>query len=786
MVTQRSEGERWGWARSGYRHGRTGFIGRMEELAMVRAAVDNARVITLTGPGGVGKTRVALQAGQELQAGWFPDGVSVAELSGLRDAEFLPDTVASAVGVPEAAGLEPIDQLIAYFSDKRALLILDTCEHLVDAMAVFADILVGNTADLTLLLTSRQPVALAGEFVLPIGPMPLPDATSDETDNDTLKLFTARARAARPSFALSDDNRAEVLALCRRLEGIPLAIELAAARLRAMPLEQILERLDHRFEILAGARSAQARHQTLRAAIGWSHDLCGPAERELWARLSVFAGGFTQTAVEDVCHGGALDGCDIADLLVALVDRSVVQPLDGPGPQRYRMLDTIREFGAESLKESGDSETYARRHQEFFLRLAVQAGQEWFGDQQMAWGERLAADLDNFRLAMAFATAHPGDEAALRIVNGLAGLWLCKSRLTETRRWIDKALVAEPRPTPEHGLALWHGGYYGMVQFDPSSRELVRRCGEVAELLDDDFLRGRAAAAKAIELAAWGRNVPSAMAAYDHARALLRSNHDVFALVASYAQSAALLAGNGEVSRALAEVELGLRELAHIPHERWRRNRLLIMKVLCLWASGELDAARDLGRTVLRSALEQGETMSVAVTVEYLSWVACGKGEHELSTALLGGAGALWRQVGRLLWGEPGLNGLHKATENDLMHALGAEHFTHLYTYGTTLPVQDLTELAVGSARLPQARAPRAQDSSPLGPLTPREREVAHLIADHLSNREIAERLVISKRTADTHVEHILAKLGFTSRSQIAAVITETAKNSPYDEPISP
>ncbi|WP_329331558.1 hypothetical protein OG866_02205 [Streptomyces sp. NBC_00663] len=456
-----------------------------------------------------------------------------------------------------------------------------------------------------------------------------------------------------------------------------------------MPQEQILERLDLRFEILAGARSVQARHQTLRAAIAWSHDLCSPAERALWARLSVFAGGFTQTAVEDVCHGGALDGFDIMDLLVSLVDRSVVQSLDGPGQQRYRMLDTIREFGAENLKASGENETYARRHQEFFLRLAVQAGQEWFEDQQMAWGERLAADLDNFRLAMAFATAHPGDEAALRIVNGLAGLWLwlCKSRLTEARRWVDKALIAEPRPTPEHGLALWHGAYYGMVQFDPSARELVRRCGEVAELLDDDFLRGRAAAAKPIELSAWGRNVPSAMAAYDHARTLLQANHDF---------------------SALAEVELGLRELTHIPHERWRRNRLLIMKVLCLWASGDLDAARDLGRTVLRSALEQGETMSVAVTVEYLSWVAYSKGEHELSTALLGGAGALWRQVGRLLWGEPGLNGLHKATENDLMHALGAEHFTHLYTHGTALPAQDLAELAVGGARLPQVRAPRA------------------------------------------------------------------------------
>ncbi|MEU3466032.1 hypothetical protein ABZ721_39615 [Streptomyces sp. NPDC006733] len=350
------------------------------------------------------------------------------------------------------------------------------------------------------------------------------------------------------------------------------------------------------------------------------------------------------------------------------------------------MLDTIREFGADALESTSHSETYARRHQEFFLRMAVQARQEWFGDRQSEWSEQLAINLDNFRVAMEFATQHPGDEAALQLVNGLAGLWQSKSRLTEARRWINKALQAEQPRTIEHGLALWHGTYYGMVQGDRAAFELHRRCGEVAELLDDDFLRGRVPANEVFAITLWGQDVPRAMDAYAHTRELLRATHDQFALVASYCQSSALLAAHGEQAKALAEVDTGPQELAHMPQERCLRSYLLAMKVLCPWSSGELNPARDLGRTVLLDALEQGDTMSAAVSAEYLSWVLCGKGEYELATALLGGAGALWRQVGALLWGESGLNSLHAATENDLMAALGAERFTQLYAHGAERP----------------------------------------------------------------------------------------------------
>ncbi|MFC5241950.1 ATP-binding protein [Streptomyces atrovirens] len=761
----------WKWARVGARNETTGFIGRASELEAVRRAATEARVVTLTGLGGVGKTRVAIRAAHQMAVD-FPDGVSIAELSGLRDAEFLPNTVASAVGLPEVASTEPMDQLIDHFSDKQALLVLDTCEHLVEAMAVFVDILLSHSSGLVFLLTSRQPVALPGEFVLPIPPMPSPDTDADEHDNDALALFVARAKAALPSFALTAENRSEVIALCRRLDGIPLAIELAAVRLRTMPLEQILGRLDDRFRLLAGVRTAQARHHTLRTTIEWSHSLCSAAERELWARLSVFAGGFTLAAAEEVGSGGELEGRDVLDLLGALVDKSVVQRVEGVVEYRYRLLDTVREYGAERLEQDGHTEEYARRHQEFFLRMAERAGEEWLGDQQLEWGGRLTADFDNFRVAMDFAIARPADEAALRIVNGLWGLWLGRSRLTEARRWIDKALAAEAEPTVEQGVALYYGAYYGLLQADRAAQEMVRRCRAVAESLDDDFLHARALYVETYEMLMWSRDVERVMASYEESRRLLRASGGLFPLVAGYINTAVFHAAHGSPAKALREAEECLRELAHLPRERWVRNYMTITRVLALWADGRLTESRELGREVLPSALDQGETMSLAATVEFLSWVACAEQEYEHAATLLGGSTTLWRQVGTTLWGVRALSALHTETENTLMLSLGAERFTHVYAYGAKLEVPALIDIACGRGhRSTSAPPPDVDNGSALGPLTPREREVADLIAEGLTNRQIAERLVISKRTADTHVEHILTKLGVTSRVQVAGMV---------------
>ncbi|MFD3343809.1 LuxR C-terminal-related transcriptional regulator [Streptomyces anthocyanicus] len=772
MLAQKGDGvTQWTWARPGARNETTGFIGRAAELEAVRSAVTQARLVTLTGPGGVGKSRVAMRAAHQAAVD-FPDGVSIVELSGLRDAEFLPNTVATAVGLPEIASTEPMDQLLGHFADKQALLVLDTCEHLVDAMAVFVDILLSHSAGLVLLLTSRQPVALPGEYVLPIPPMPTPEADADEHGNDSLALFVTRAKAALPTFELNTDNRSEVVALCRRLDGIPLAIELAAVRLRTMTLEQILGRLDDQFRLLSGVRTAQARHHTLRTTIEWSHELCSPPERELWARLSVFAGGFTLGAVEEVAAGGEPADWDVVDLLGALVDKSVVQRVEGVGEYRFRMLDTIREYGAERLEHSGLRQEYARRHQDFFLRMARRAGEEWLGDQQVEWGDRLAADFDNFRVAMDFAVAHPSDGAGYGLVNGLWGLWLGKSRLTEARRWIEKALVAEPEPSVEQGIALYYGAYYGLIQADRETGDMVRRCRAVAEALDDDFLRARALYVETYEMLMWSRDTERTLASYEQTRQLLKASGDVFPLVAGYINTAVYHAAHGNPAGALREVDDCLQHLSHIPHERWGRNYMTIARVLALWADGSTAESRELGRRMLPSALDQGETMSLAATLEFLSWSACGEHEHEHAAILLGGAATLWRRVGTTLWGVRALSAQHTQVENTLMLGLGAERFTQVYTFGTRLPVPQLIDVACGNAHADDAAPPRhPHDGSPLGPLTPREREVADLIGEGLTNRQIAERLVISKRTADTHVEHILTKLGVTSRTQIAATI---------------
>ncbi len=761
----------WSWARSGARNETTGFIGRAAELAAVREALTQARLVTLTGPGGVGKTRVAVRAAHQMAVD-FPDGVSIAELSGLRDAEFLPNTVAAAVSLPEISAKESMDQLIDHFADKQALLVLDTCEHLVDAMAVFVDILLSHSSGLVLLLTSRQPVALPGECVLPIPPMPSPEADAEEHDNDALALFVARAKAATSSFELNAENRCEVIALCRRLDGIPLAIELAAVRLRTMPLEQVLDRLDDRFRLLSGVRSSQARHHTLRTTIEWSHGLCSPPERRLWARLSVFAGSFTLAAAEQVGASGEPAEQDVIDLLGGLVDKSVVQRAEGLTEHRYRMLDTLREYGAEQLEASGQTQEYARRHQDFFLQMARQAGQEWMSDQQVEWGSRLAADFDNFRVAMDFAIAHPGSGAALALVNGLWGLWQGKSRLTEARRWIDKALAAEPEPTYEQGITLYHGSYFALLQADRSAQEMVQRCRAVAEAVDDDFLRARALYVETYAMLLWSRDVERTMASYEESRRQLRAFGDLFPLAAGYMNTAVFHAAYGDPAKALQETEECLQELAHLPRERWVRNYMTVARVLALWADGKPTESRDLGRKLLPSLLEQEDTMSLAATLEFQAWVASDAGEFEHATTLLGGATALWRQVGTMLWGVRALNRRHTEVENTLMVALGAERFTHVYTYASRLSAWELVDIARGNTHNREPTMPHpSEDGSPLGPLTPREQEVATLIVEGLTNRQIAERLVISKRTADTHVEHILTKLGVASRTQVAEAL---------------
>jgi predicted ATPase/DNA-binding CsgD family transcriptional regulator len=361
----------------------TRFVGRQNELAELAGLLRTARLVTVTGPGGVGKTRVALRAATAA-AEDFPDGTCLVELSGLHDPELLASTVASCLGRPEAESRSQLDAIIDYLRGQRMLLILDTCEHLIDACAMLADVLLRAT-QVTVLATSRQTLDVPGEHTCAIPPLPIsagpisagPISTGPVSagpvwgQGDAVGLFAQCAAAVVPGFAVTDANRADVIRLCQRLDGLPLAIELATVRLRAIPLGQLAERLQDRFRLLTGGRrAALPHHQTMRAATEWSYDLCSPAEQLLWARLSVFAGSFDVEAVEQVCAGEPLDRKDVLSTLIGLVDKSVVLRVDDGGT-RYLLLDTIREFGAEKLAAPGAGCPLAE-----IVRLAVAGADE--------------------------------------------------------------------------------------------------------------------------------------------------------------------------------------------------------------------------------------------------------------------------------------------------------------------------------------------------------------------------------------------------------------------------
>ena len=327
--------------------GFTDFVGRRGELGHISTLLERCRLVTVVGPGGVGKTRVALVAAAQA-VDTYPDGVWIVELSGLRDPELLVNTVGGVLGLPEQDARPKLDAVLGYLRDRQLLMILDTCEHMLDASATLIQAVLREAPGVTFLATSRQPLDTAGEHIFQIQPLPVPDSDAAVLfDGDAVELFALRAAVAVPDFTLTAANSGDVIRLCRRLDGIPLALELAAVQLRALPLPELTRRLDHRFGVLTGGRpGAVPRHETLRTAIEWSHELCSLAERRLWARLSVFAGTFSLAAAEEVCAEVELERSEVVNALIGLVDKSVVLR-EG---ERYRMLDTLREFGAERAR----------------------------------------------------------------------------------------------------------------------------------------------------------------------------------------------------------------------------------------------------------------------------------------------------------------------------------------------------------------------------------------------------------------------------------------------------
>ncbi len=643
----------------------TSFLDRSADIAAVMDLLSRSRLVTLAGVAGVGKTRLAMRVASQCRRR-FRGGVWVVELASVRDPELIGCTVAEAIGIGNDAGGDPWDLVSAYLRDRRALLVLDNCEHLADACAALATGLLRTAARLRVLATSRHMLQATGEHVWQVRPLPVPhDAGALRASHEPepavaalrpsrevwcapVELFAQRAAAVVPDFTVTAEDAEPVAALCRRLDGIPLAIELAAARLATMSVTQVLAGLDDRFQLLRRqAYTVVPHHRALGATIAWSFALCEPAERALWARLCVFAGGFDLEAVEQVCAGGLVHSADLIDLLDGLVTKSVLTLEECDGLPRYRMLETLRQYGIEQLRQSGDETSLRHSHAERYLRLAEQAERGWFGPQQAEWFGWLRREHDNLREALHVLTQPDSAQEALRLAAGLWFHWVFSGRITEGRLWLDRVLALSDARTPAQARALWANAFLAGIEGNlPTAENLAERARNLADTLGDTATAASASARLGV-LAVY-RGEPEV------GEPLLAEALARYADLHSGDTATAVLANIGLGMTYLGQADL--RGAAHasrlaVTTCRARRDRILLAFSLNLlgrveWCAGELDRAAQHLREALLLQGRHTAPVSMATAVEQLAWISSTTGDHERAAELLGAAARIWRTYG--------------------------------------------------------------------------------------------------------------------------------------------
>jgi non-specific serine/threonine protein kinase len=746
----------------------TSFVGRRHEVAQVKRLLSASRLVTLTGVGGVGKTRLALRVAAELRRA-FRDGVWLVELDKLHDEALVAQTIAGALGLQ--AGSSPAAALIEYVADRQLLLVVDNCEHLVDAVAKLADQLLRAAADLRVIATTREPLNVAGETVLPVAPLPAPDAreqltVAQLTRFPAVSLFTERAAQVVPSFAVTEINKAAVAGICHRLEGLPLAIELAAAQLRVLSPEQVNDRLSDRLGLLTrGSRSNPARQQTLRDCIAWSYELCTQPERRLWARLSVFAGGCELDAVEGICADDGLAATDLLELVAALVQKSVLIAEYHERGVRYRLPETLREYGQDSLRETGEYMALRRRHRDWYEQLTRQADTDWLSPRQVDWMARLHREHANVQVALDFCQSEPGEaEAALRIVRYVWRFhYWAAGLVSEGRYRLDQALARAPEPTIWRAQGLLINSLLAVSYGERAiGQALLKEGTSLAERLDDPATWGYVAFAAGL-VTMYDADLPRAIAYLDRGLARLpQGTHD--SLRVDLLLDLAIATGlGGDEQRAVA-ANRQLLALTEANGEFFHRSYALWALGLAVWRQGEIDRATELQQQSLRLRQRLNDRMGNTFCLEALAWIAAAQQHYERAAVLLGAAASLWRSMAMNLDGFQHLVGYQRDCQRRTRQALGEKAFQAAHHSGMTLPPEDAIAYALRQQASPPKPAAPAE-----APLTPREMQVARLLAQGRSNKEIAAQLVISQRTAEGHVENILTKLGFTSRAQVAA-----------------
>jgi predicted ATPase/DNA-binding CsgD family transcriptional regulator len=743
----------------------TSFIGRRRELAEVRTRLAGTRLVSLVGPGGVGKSRVATHAATDL-ARSFPGGAWLVELAEVKEPALVANNVAAALDLRDQAAAEPMALLLSYLRDKRLLLVVDNCEHVLGAAAQLVTEVMRAAPGVHVIATSREPLSVPGEHLVPVPPLELPPARTTVPlerlrQNEAIMLFAERAAAGSGSFELTGSNQAAVVDLCRRLDGLPLAIELAAVRTRVLTAQQIRDRLTDRFGLLTGGgRGALPRHQTLQTTIDWSHDLLTVSEQAMLRRLSAFAGRFTVDDVEGVCTCDDVPPARALDVLSSLVDKSLVQKEDAGDIACYRMHETMREYAALKAGEAGEEDLVALRCAAYYRSRCLRSAQKArYG--LVEWLDWMDLEIDNIRSVLQRCVAKRDGRRGLELATLVGWYWITRAT-SEGIRWIDALRAAgngEPAP-----LTDFLRGFLSVLQSDPTTaRPALARAAATARDAGQVGVQSLSLSMASIAHHMAG-DLASARRLLDEAQAITKRDAD-FPVTITLLQARAL---NALIAGDLDTVESASTEGVRLSREvgdLYSLGMMLVNVGLVALNNGDLDAAKAPFTESLGIARRLDDRVALYCLLDALGCHAAGSGRPQLAARLIGAAETVQSGVGAIVL-LPYLDSLVAQAKESTEEALGERRFQAEFEAGQRLKRDAAIGLALGEGAHVSAAASGETDASPL---SKREAEVAHLVADGLSNKEIAARLLISAYTVDSHIRNILNKLGFNSRAEIAA-----------------
>ncbi len=801
------------------------FIGREREIADVKQLLRSQRLVTLTGPGGSGKTRLALQVANELQEE-YGDGVWLAELASLSDEALVTQTIAAHLNVHEQSGRPLIDTLADHLSSRQILLVVDNCEHLINACAQFSETILQKNPHLHILATSRQMLGVPGESVFTTPPLTLPEerpwkspASAEEAlaaygRSEAVQLFVNRANALMNDFDLSMENGAWVSEICRRLDGMPLAIELAAARVPSLSIQQIAQRLDDRFHLLTGgSRTAEPKQQTLAATLDWSYALCSEAERKVLQRLSVFSGGWTLDAAETVCAGEGVEAGDVLDLLSLLVDKSlvVVEKPEG-GETRYRLLETIRQYVAEKLAYSGELDESRNRHLSYFVDWTEHAIPHLFRQEVYTWLNRLEAEHDNIRAALEWSHVTPGGApAGLQLAATMGYFWQIHAYHTEGRTRLAAALdqkanrqrnTTRSRALYREAVLAFHQSDYQAVRIlADESLAISREIGEAGQLEIANALEILAEVAS--ETGQYTESIPM----YEQALALYRKLGNLVGIGDTLKMLGWTNMRSGDFKQAESWLNEGLIACRESGDLRQITSALAGLGELAL-RRGQYDQARKFLNESLDISQQSKEKWGWAIALGSLGWIALRQHDYPTMRKLLKESLAIRTETGDqggIAWSMEKLAEANfeqfqfhqaatifgsastlRASVNSAMDAadqpdyeraisslkskLGEQAFAAAWADGQAMTIKEAIDYALAEPEQDQGQVSLKEK---FGGLTEREREVAALIAQGKSNREIAQAMTVGVKTIETYVTRILSKLDFDSRVQVATWAVE-------------